>query len=176
MQSDFVVEDGTSKVDANAYVSVAYADTYLADHNDPVPTGWSGVTELRQETAIKNATQWLDAVYGLRWLGRRSEQVQRLDFPRRHIRDKDNFLITSTTMPRRLLEACVELALRDITETNGLIPDVTSASSNIKRELNQLGPLKEDIEYFGSKDVQTTFSIVEELIDELITGPGVERG
>lgn len=172
----FVVEDGTSKADANAYVSVAYADTYLADHRSPVPTAWANATELRRETAIKNATQWLDAVYGLQWLGRRSEQGQRLDFPRRSIVDKDNYLIASTTMPRRLLEACVELSLRDITETNGLIPDVSSAASSIKREMKQIGPLKKDVEYVGSKNLQTTFSIVEELIDELIASPGVERG
>lgn len=170
-----VVEDGSSKADANGYVSTAYADQYLCDHNEPVPVAWSGATEVRQEIAIKNATQWLDATYGLQWLGRRSEQLQRLDFPRRSIRDKDNFLIASTTMPRRLLEACVELALRDITETNGLMPDVTSTASNIKRELKQIGTLKKDIEYFGSKDVQTTFSIVQQLVDELISGPGVER-
>lgn len=168
MQSDLVVETGSGSANANSYESVAGADTYHADHNDPVPTTWSGATGLRKETALKNATQYLDAVYGEKWLGLRSNSSQRLDWPRSGIVDRDGFAVTSTTMPRVLLECAAILAHLDITETNGLLPNLAASTVNIKREFKKVGPLEKETEYFGSTDQFKTFSLVEELIDELI--------
>ena len=167
MQSDLVVETGSGSSSANSYESVAGADTYHADHNDPVPTTWSDATGLRKETALKNATQYLDAVYNNKWLGLRSNSGQRLDWPRTGIVDRDGFSVTSSTMPRVLLECTAILAHLDITETSGLIPDLAASTSNIKREFKKVGPLEKETEWFGATDKLKTFSLVEELIEEL---------
>lgn len=166
--TDLVVETGSGASTANSYESVVNVDTYLADHNDPVPTTWSTETTLRKETALKNATQYLDAVYGEKWLGTRSNQGQNLNWPRQSIVDRDGWAIASTTMPRVLLECTAILAHLDITETNGLLPNVAISASEIKKEFKKLGPLEKEIEYFGKKREFKRFSLVEELIDELI--------
>lgn len=166
MQSDIVVETGSGSASANSYESVVNANLYHADHNDPVPTTWSGATELRKETALKNATQYLDAVYGEKWLGLRSNSGQRLDWPRAGIVDRDGFAVLSTTMPRVLLECTAILAHLDITETS-LLPDLAASTGNIKREFKKVGPLEKETEFFGSTTQFKTFSLVEELIDEI---------
>ncbi len=167
MQSDLVVETGSGSANANSYESVAGADTYHADHNDPVPATWDDATDLRKETALKNATQYLDALYNNKWLGLRSNSGQRLDWPRTGIVDRDGFSVASTTMPRVLLECTAILAHLDITETNGLLPDLAASTANIKREFKKVGPLEKETEYFGSTDQLKTFSLVEELIEEI---------
>jgi len=167
-QSDLVVETGAGLTNANSYESVENADLYHADHNEPVPTTWSGATTLRKETALKVATQYLDAVFGEKWLGTRSNETQRLNWPRKDITDRDDYVIESTTMPRVLLEASAILAHLDITETNGLLPDLSTSVAGIKKERKKVGPLEKEIEYFGQKREYKRFSLVEELIDELI--------
>ena len=42
MAATFVVEDGSGKVDANSYVSVAFADQYFLEHGSPLI--WPGLT------------------------------------------------------------------------------------------------------------------------------------
>lgn len=175
--TDLVVETGTGSATANSYESVVNADTYQADHNDPVATTWSGATTLRKEIALKNATQYLDAVYGEKWLGTRSSEGQNLNWPRQNIVDRDGWTIGSTTMPRVLLEVTAILAHLDITETNGLLPDLAISVSDIRKEFKKVGPLEKEIEYFGKKREFKRFSLVEELIDELISRTTkLERG
>ena len=166
--SDIVVETGSGLANATSYESVANADQYQEDHNDPVPTTWSGATTLRKETALRNATQYLDAVYGEKWLGTRTSTGQQLDWPRKSIVDRDNFAILSTTMPRVLLEATTILAHLDITETTGLIPDIAVSVADIKKEFKKVGPLEKETEYFGKKREHKKFSLVDELLDELL--------
>lgn len=176
MTSDLVVETGSGSVSANSYESIAGADLYHADHNDPVPTTWSGATDLRKEIGLKNATQYLDAVYGEKWQGRRSNSGQRLNWPRQGIIDRDGFVILSTTMPRVLLEVSAILAHLDITETTGLLPDLAVSQADIKKEFKKVGPLEKETEYVGKKREFKRFSLVEELIDELIhTANRIER-
>lgn len=176
MTSDLVVETGSGSANANSYESIVNADLYQADHNDPVATTWSDVTDFRKEIALKNATQYLDAVYGEKWLGRRSNSGQRLDWPRQGIVDRDGFAVLSTTMPRVLLEATAILAHLDITETSGLLPDLAASTGNVKREFKKVGPLEKETEFFGAADRFKTFSLVEELIDEVIrTTNRIER-
>jgi len=55
-----IVEDGTGRADAESYVSVGDADVYwLTSMNNDVT--WAGLTTGAKETALRRATQYLDA-------------------------------------------------------------------------------------------------------------------
>lgn len=170
-----IVEDGTSKPDATSYWDIASVDEYHIVHTNP--SAWSGANSTVKTTALLMATQYLDAVYGEQWQGTRSRRTQRLDWPRLGIVDRDNFVILSTTMPRNLLEATAELALRHVTETGGLLPDIGTDAQDVKRTKDKVGPLESEIEYFGSGEEFKQFSIVDRLLEELLEATGiVERG
>lgn len=82
MAAIFVVEDGTSKSDANSYTTIAFADQYFENHDNP--SDWTGSTQAEKEMALRNATQYLDRYYGGRWRGRKKDldENQALDWPR----------------------------------------------------------------------------------------------
>ena len=159
-----VVETGTGNSSANSYLSEADADTYWTDHG--APTTWTGATTAVKETALIMATQYLDAKYNRRWRGTKASNTQRLSWPRDGITDFDEFAVPSDSLPRALTDATAEAAHRNITETDGLLPDV--ASAGIERERVKVGSLEEDITYSGSKDPMPTFSIIEALLRDLV--------
>ena len=64
-----IVEDATGLSTAESYLSVANADTYHASYTGS--TAWSGASTGTKERALRRATQYLDSVYGGRWLGER---------------------------------------------------------------------------------------------------------
>lgn len=170
-----IVEDGSSKSDATSYWDILSVDDYHTAHTNSV--SWSGATSTTKTTALLMATQYLDAVYGEQWQGTRSKKEQRLDWPRLGILDRDGFVILSTIMPRNLLEAVAELALRHITETGGLLPDIGTDAQDVKRTKDKVGPLESEIEYFGSGEEFKQFSIVDRLLESLLEPEGiVERG
>lgn len=72
-----VVEDGTGLTNANSFVSVADADTYLADRGR---TAWAALTTQQKEAALINATDFLNAAFG--WVGYRNTATQALAWPR----------------------------------------------------------------------------------------------
>lgn len=163
----FVVEDGTGLSTANSYLSDTDADTYFADHG--APATWTGTAAVKQE-ALRMATQYLDAVYGSRWKGRRRLSTQSLDWPRINAVDNDDYAIAFDALPQELQDATSEAALRHLTETGGLLPDVDTSSSNIKSERVKVGPIEEEIAYTGSKHKFKKFSIIDAILDPLVFG------
>ena len=155
-----VVEDGTGKNDAQTYASVAEADTYHATHGDP--SAWSSATTANKEFALINATEYLEWVFGHRWRGLRSNELQALDWPRTGIVDDDGYAIDATDMPQRLKDACMYLALQALSET--LLVDVSGADASISREKVKLGDLEQDRSYAGVKSVQKRYSRVEKML------------
>lgn len=78
-----VTEDGTGLANAESYVSVSDADAYWAARpHAPRAATWSGKTTAEKEGALREATGFLDAEYGPRFLGRRKAATQALAWPR----------------------------------------------------------------------------------------------
>lgn len=73
-----IVEDGTGKVDAASYVSVAEADAYFSAHL--YGTGWTGATTQQKEAALVMATRGIDA--GMEFKGSQIGLGQALEWPR----------------------------------------------------------------------------------------------
>lgn len=167
-----VVEDGSGKTTAESYISVADATTYHANHGNP--SAWSSATEAEQEEALRIATQYLDAVYGLRWLGTRSSLTQRLDWPRYNVTNSDGDYLDDTELPRQLAEATAVLGLKHLTETNGVLPDVSN-NGTVKRKKVAVGPITEETEYMGGLNPLKRYTLAEMLISRLLQPETIRR-
>ncbi len=129
----FTVEDGTGKVDANAYSDVAFADTYFSERG--VST-WTG-TDAAKKSALIRATDYIDTVFGHRFRGSKFLEEQALCFPRN----------VAGTLPTPLKRAACEYALRALKAPLVADPVTDSSGLMIKSKSEKLGPIDEKIEY-----------------------------
>lgn len=169
-----ILEDGTGLSTAEAYASVAEADTYWGLHDSPV--AWTGATTTAKESALRTATEWIDDKYGTRFQGSRIQQrTQRLAFPRYGV-EVDQVVMDPSPLPRRLKEATIELAKRHIDQIaagSSLADDVTDGT--LSSSSVTLGPISESKTYLGGKPSLKKFTLVERLLWPLLEPPGLER-
>lgn len=87
MPITLVLEDGTGKVDANAYASVAEADAF---HETNVHTDetWAALTADEKAQALITATRILDQQW--QWAGYKKTVQQALQWPRVRVPDPDS--------------------------------------------------------------------------------------
>lgn len=109
-----VVEDGTGLSNADAYISVSDVDTYWANRPTlSLSTAWSAATTSNKESAIRIATQYLDANYA--WLGLPKTATQALGWPRTLVYDElGNELLSQ--VPTKVKYATAELAARALSQ------------------------------------------------------------
>lgn len=74
-----IVETGTGASDSEAFCSVAFADTYLANRGN---TAWALLVLADKEAAIRRAADYMQQAYRLQWAGFRVKDTQALDWPR----------------------------------------------------------------------------------------------
>lgn len=119
MAVTFVVEDGTGITNANAYTTVAAADTYNDEH--PHGNKWVTYGSADKQRSLIMATRLLDEE--VNWHGsptynlassvssnNSSAKVQYLRFPRSGITDQDRYSLDHHTIPKFLKNATAELA------------------------------------------------------------------
>ena len=117
----FTAEDGTGLVAANAYIDVAYADTYHADRGH---TAWAGVTvsvttQQKQEALIR-ATDHIDRVWGTFFRGYKARDAQGLQWPRTGAHSPNRYPLLN--VPSALQKATAEYAIRAL-QYGVLTPD-----------------------------------------------------
>lgn len=137
-----IVEDGTGKSNSESYISVADADTY---HSDRGNTDWAALTTAEKERLLRISTDYMVAVYRLRWDGYRYVNTQSLDWPRIYVPVRDICSVNAypeyvdfDVVPVQVKNACAELALKANGET--LLADQTQG---VTRE--KVGPI--EVEY-----------------------------
>lgn len=145
----FVVEDGTGLANANAYVSVAFCDSYFADRDNE---DWDLVDN--KQAMIVRATDYINSRFGAGWIGQQEfPGVQALDWPRKSNMTTSpyyNGFVTYASdptfptdiVPVALQKACAEYALR--ANNGSLAPDPTASESGLAVvELTEdVGPIK----------------------------------
>jgi hypothetical protein len=74
-----VIEDGSGKPDASAYIDIPYVSGYLLGEQ---LTAWEALSEPEQESAIILATRYIDS---LEFIGTRKTLEQSLSWPRSNV-------------------------------------------------------------------------------------------
>ena len=113
MALTLVKEDGSGKVDANAYQDVAGCDGYHEGH--VYATAWTGATAADKAKALVMATRLIDAEY--QFGGARAVSGQALQWPRVSCLDPDaddellsGRYVRSNVVPRGVSDAACEMA------------------------------------------------------------------
>lgn len=128
-----IVENGTGLIDANSYITVAYADTY---HSNRGNAAWATLTTTVKEQLLIKSTDYIEQVYRLRWLGYRHTEDQALSFPRDEVPRRDFTFLNqfsyypNDVVPNEIKSACAELALKANNEV--LAPDIARIAKREK--------------------------------------------
>lgn len=175
MAATFTVETGAGLSNANSYTSLAEAGQYHDDYG--APAAWTGAADAVKEAALRVATQYVDAKFGLGFKGVCWRRDQSLDWPRAGVEDESGYLLDADELPQALKDTVSVLALKHI-EGTVLLPDIVNdgavSSTSVK-----VGPIEESISYVAGKgetDV-TTFNLARRLLKDLLVPSGmVVRG
>jgi hypothetical protein len=162
----FTVEDGTGLTAANSYAAVAELVSYTGDRGVDIS---SADTQAREQ-ALVNASQYLDQKYGPRWKGLRNSRDQGLDWPRYEVVDRNGFPLPSNEVPKEIVNATLELAIRKIQGTS-LEPDVPAAQP--VEGVTQVGPIRKYFRHFG-RPSSPKFRTVEQILAPLLKPGGIE--
>jgi hypothetical protein len=104
----FIVEDGTGKVDANSYCSVAFANTYFTERANET---WVDTDTDKKQAALIKATDYIELRYSTLFAGTRMypDNPQALSFPRYDASS------TPLGVPVAIQKATCEYAIRALT-------------------------------------------------------------
>lgn len=133
------------------YAMESDADAYFAAIGS-VPDSWTAASEADRGFALVAGTRYLDAHYGQRWKGYRSDPDQVQDWPRHSVVTRDGFVLDPDTIPQAVQIAAIEAAIIHL-DGGLLVPTSAASTKSIKRERNKLGPMEEEVEYSGSGKV-----------------------
>jgi hypothetical protein len=141
MALTLVVEDGTAKSDANTYISLNDAETYMEGRLHT--TTWDGETDANKNAALVQATRILDRY--VNWMGYKSDQDQALAWPRWGICwdgsgqywtcsdlwlvDERVHSVGSDSVPQEIKDAQCELALHLLGSDTQAVPDTAGFKS-----------------------------------------------
>jgi hypothetical protein len=143
----FLVEDGTGVTGANSYASVAFADAYFEERDNAV---WAAIVEDGdKEGYLIRATDYIENVFGRRFLGEMVATDQALSWPRYYASP-----YASDSIPLRLQKATAEYALRAI--DGPLMPDPTVDASgfSVVKTKQVVGPIEREFRLAGSGRAQ----------------------
>lgn len=133
----FTVEDGTGLADANALISVEFADEYFTDRGGDAT--WTASSDEQKQAAIVQATDYICGRF--RFKGCKYSDEQALEFPRILCGSED------PQMPVKMKQAVAEYAKR--ARTAPLAPDlaVDATGGTVLSKKEKVGPLEEETTY-----------------------------
>ena len=143
MALTLIKEDGTGRIDANAYANAADGDAYHDGHL--YASAWTAATTASKEAALVFATRLIDSQY--QFGGSRANDAQALQWPRLNCFDPDRTpvpvlpsvllpdpFVPANVMPKAVVAATCELA-REL-----LIADRTAAPAGEGLKYQNVGP------------------------------------
>lgn len=158
----FTVETGTGASDSNAYISVAFADTYHADRGR---TDWTNASTAQKQAAIVRASDFIDSHY--MFVGYIAVAAQAMDWPRKGVYDIYANAIGDDEIPPQVEKACAEYARIALTVDLFKVPD-GSVKGGIKRQSDKVGPLETEIEYVGvGTDASNNYRLADGMLKQL---------
>lgn len=176
----FTVEDGTSVVGANSYMTVAQFKEHHADRG-VAAAGDGTFTNTEIQAGIVNASDYIDKRFGRRFKGYKRQRTQGLEWPRLDAFDSDGYQIGP--LPDELIKATAEYAIIALQLGRNLAPipgvpfpivdpstgeTVIAGSGALKRKTEKVGPIEDTTEYdtSGSNKPMTTTGNLSQNIPE----------
>lgn len=155
-----VIEDGTGLANAEAFCSVAFADTYLAARG---LTLWATMSTAEKEQALRRAADCMEQWYRNTWAGTRVNSTQALSWPRYEVpmRDFCGAYYPSNAVPAIVQQAQALLAFK--AAAGDLSPDVERM---VLRE--KIGPL--ETEYSPTAPAFTRYRAIDNTLSPLLRG------
>lgn len=140
-----IIEDGTIVTGAEVYISVADADTYLANYGkDSV---WLTKTVLEREVLLRTSRLYMDTNYN--WKGKQATAGHTTNWPRSEVYVEDN-LLNDDTIPADVSNSNALLAAQ--AASNDLYRNVDGGTTGqlIKATESAVGALMDKTEYYDS--------------------------
>ena len=168
-QSSLFVEDGSCVPNANCYVPLDYADSYMESTGK---TAWASLSENDRKSRLINATRYIDRTYSkLGWKGfKKYRRSQPLCFPRVELYDKDGYEVEG--IPDELKQAVCEAAF--LSTTTDLFTVVDAAGTVKKQKVDVL-----EVEYSGngaeSSGYISRFTVLDYLLADFYKTKGDRR-
>lgn len=161
----FTVETGTGASDSNAYISVAYADTYHADRGR---ADWTNASNAQKQNAIVKASDFIDSHY--LFVGQIAVSGQAMAWPRKYVYDIYANAIGDDEIPQQVEKACAEYARIALTVDLYKVPD-GEVKGGIRRQSDVVGPLETEVEYVGvGSDAVNNYRLADGMLRQLTAG------
>jgi len=120
------------------------------------------------QAALVKATSYMDRKYATRWRGVRIDPAQPLGWPRKSVFTNDGYAVDP--VPNALRQACMEFAARTLLGAD-LWAD-PSVNRNVRKTVNQVGPIREEVEYIDGGTAPPEYPMAETLLVDLIHAAG----
>lgn len=164
------VEDGTGKTDADAFISVAYLESYC----DKRGKDYSSYSATEKEQAIVRATDFMSESF--RWRGFKLKErghadgEQALAWPRSYVWDRNGYSVANDEVPTEIEKATAEVAFYELGNVGAMQPAYTP-HDRVKSE--KVGPMS--VEYdLSRRDAQGARPVL--LMVRDLVGPFLDAG
>lgn len=151
-----VVEDGTGLSNADSYISVTDANTYISAFKGANAV-WDAAATLDKTIAARQAAQWLKK---FQWKGRREFSAQSLDWPRMYVYDDTGVMVDG--VPIGVIYAAAEVMFLIITGVT-ISVDVDKSKQVKRKKIDVL-----EWEWEAGASNQPSFPEINRLVSHLI--------
>ena len=155
-----VVEDGSGKANANAFVAADAVSDYATAIGN---TAWGAAAPAEQEAAIVRATLYLRNEQRYPYRGTKRSYGQRLPWPRSGAVERRGLPVPEDAIPPAILDACCELAIRELESPGSLQPDAARGGAVASESV---GPISTS--YAPDAPTETVIRVVAGLLAPLL--------
>lgn len=155
-----IVEDGSIVASANSLCSVAFADAFLSSINSPE---WAALLTAAKESALINATLYIESQYINKWNGAIVINHQPLSFPRVGLSIDGRFIASNIVHP------IVQQAVALLALYNAKGVELAGNTGRVEKSV-KIGSLQ--FEYEPGQQDKTSFTLVEGLLSPFVNSGG----
>jgi len=163
---DLNIEALVGGTTANSVVTVVAASDGLTTFATATLEGG----EDNRETALREATQYIDTTFFSKWVGSQGTKEQALNWPRVGAFSKNGFTIDTDEIPQELKTATIEMSVRAIT-TDIFNVDLTQQGLVIQ-ERKKVASLEKEIHYQSGVVQKKSFQKVNEILKPILKSGG----
>lgn len=162
------VEDGTGLAAAESYVSVSDCEAYCTAKGLVFASG----STTDKETALRRATDAIDAIYRSRFPGvRRKYRNQAKEWPRLGAADASGYPVPYDAVPVEIKNATCEAAVRELAEAGTMAPDLDRGGA-----IRRIKAGSVEVEYGANASAGSVFTVIDGLLSGLLRPASVYLG